>query len=502
MTRARISSEDGFTLVEVMVAIVVLLVGVLGTVTMIDGANAQTGRTKAREGATALARTVLEISRGVTYEDLTSAEVLQELDERAGFEDAQVTVTGHQIESRGFVYTVVPTVCTMDDPTDQLGLRDTGTAFCSNTDAAPSAANASDRNPDDYRRVSVTLTWKSGSAPTDTMTQTGIVTNPVGGLGPSITSLTPWVPNTTTIVTSNPASPITAPTYKITTSKPASEVEWSVSGQRMGSATGSDTSWSFTWNLGPVDAPNFKGDCTYVLQAVAIDSSGRAGAPKALTVKVDRRKPFAPTGFTGGLNLNNSGGSRRVDLQWNPNVECDIVSYKVFRSVNGGPFDTQICAVDADDPTECIDQNAPAAAAGALRYQVLAYDASSAGDASATLLVNEGNANAPTAPASLSICTGGNPGCNDIKGDPAPDGTAVLSWSPSTDPDGHTVAFYRIYRGGNTYANRFDVLFPQASMPLVFVDTTATTATSYYVSAVDQYFGESALTGPVNWGSP
>ncbi len=44
------------TLIEVMVATMILLVGVLGTVTMIDGANATTSKTKAREGATHLGR--------------------------------------------------------------------------------------------------------------------------------------------------------------------------------------------------------------------------------------------------------------------------------------------------------------------------------------------------------------------------------------------------------------------------------------------------------------
>ena len=44
--------ERGFTLVEVMVAIMILLVGVLGVVSMVDGANAVTSKTKAREGGT------------------------------------------------------------------------------------------------------------------------------------------------------------------------------------------------------------------------------------------------------------------------------------------------------------------------------------------------------------------------------------------------------------------------------------------------------------------
>ena len=81
------------TLVEVTVAMVILLVGVLGTVTMIDGANAVTSRTKAREGGTALARSILEIGRGVPYKELTADRLLEELDDRSGFEDARPGVT-------------------------------------------------------------------------------------------------------------------------------------------------------------------------------------------------------------------------------------------------------------------------------------------------------------------------------------------------------------------------------------------------------------------------
>jgi len=37
--RVRPSSQSGFTLIEVLVAMLILLVGVLGVVTMVDGAN-------------------------------------------------------------------------------------------------------------------------------------------------------------------------------------------------------------------------------------------------------------------------------------------------------------------------------------------------------------------------------------------------------------------------------------------------------------------------------
>ena len=63
--RTTLSSPDqrGFTIVEVMVAMAILLVGLLGTVAMIDGANATTASTRGREGATNLARELVEASR-------------------------------------------------------------------------------------------------------------------------------------------------------------------------------------------------------------------------------------------------------------------------------------------------------------------------------------------------------------------------------------------------------------------------------------------------------
>ena len=39
----------------------------------------------------------------------------------------------------------------------------------------------------------------------------------------------------------------------------------------------------------------------------------------------------------------------------------------------------------------------------------------------------------------------------------------VVSWYPSTDPDG--IQFYRIYRDGTAFANRYDDFFPSATAP-------------------------------------
>src|SRR4051794_35665443 len=57
--------EAGFTLVELMVAILVLLVGVLGSVALVDGANRSSASNRAREGGTNLARDVVETMRNI-----------------------------------------------------------------------------------------------------------------------------------------------------------------------------------------------------------------------------------------------------------------------------------------------------------------------------------------------------------------------------------------------------------------------------------------------------
>lgn len=505
MDRARIRSQDGFTLIEVMVAITLLLVGVLGTVTMIDGANAVTTKTKAREGATALSRSVLEISRAVQYRQLTGAAVLGELQARSGLVDARPATPGHQIESRNFVYTVTPSACSMDDPKDSLGGHDEpAVTFCAESDAPGAGDSATDRNPDDYRRVTVRLEWSLQGGRTETLTQRGLVTNPVGGLGPSVTGFTGFE-----LIASEG---IDNPSYEITTSTAADTVSLSVDGRRR-DAEGSGTSWSFTWALGPVNDPSVL-DCTYVLQAEAFDDQARAGTPSALTVTVNRRKPFAPSGFAGGRNLNGDGSSvSYVDLQWSSNSECDVKEYRVYRGTDAGSISTLVCTRTSTQPKLCVDETAPSGVT--LYYEVVAVDTLATGgdregDKSATLTVpSEQASNAPAPPATLSLCTGdgATTACPDIEGNPAPFGKAVLSWPEATDPDGDAIGFYRVYRADGqaapgalpSYADRFDVLFKVPDKPLVFVDATNTGAHSYWVTAVDQFFGESTPVGPVTW---
>src|SRR5215207_925313 len=136
-SRSRSTAQDGFTLIEVLVAMLILLVGVLGVVTMVDGANAVSSKTKAREGGTALARSVIEVSRSIRYRDLSESTLAAALDTRQGLTDAKPSTPGYTFKSRGIYYERTLKVCSLDDPKGDLGARPSGLTFCADSDGPP-----------------------------------------------------------------------------------------------------------------------------------------------------------------------------------------------------------------------------------------------------------------------------------------------------------------------------------------------------------------------------
>jgi prepilin-type N-terminal cleavage/methylation domain-containing protein len=500
---AALQDERGFTLIELLVAIFVLLVGLLGVVAMIDRANAETSRTKSREGATSLGRTVVEISRGIPYEDLDDASAIAMLQGKPGLSDADTGTAGHQIDSRNFRYTVAVTTCSLDDPRDGLGEHDAPVTYCADTDT-PAGAPVHDRNPDDYKRVTVALTWRpSQGTSTRTARQTGLIPNPVGGLGPSVVALDPTSPDSLVLNFANTGTTGMA-SYRATTSRTPAEVSWSINGVRQGTATGAGTVWNFDWDLAATrgDGSLKYPDCTYIVAAEAFDDKGRAGSPKARTVTLNRMRPVAPSGFSGGRN----GNEDRVDLEWVANRECDVLGYRVERQVNGTGLDV-VCDTVGGDPnvTSCIDEPGPSPDSGLAEYRVVAYDkddnnALAAGTPTEWIPIVEGNS-PPSSPSNLVGCVGGVPGCNDIDGNAAGTGSPVLTWDAASDPGGVSagILYYRIYRDDVTYGKRYDVFYPAAGKPLVWIDAKpGSGGHSYYVSAVDTLFGESPLIGPVS----
>lgn len=500
------------TLVEIMVALVILLVGVLGAVTMINGANAATSQTKAREGATHLGRQILEVARSVPYRNLTAAAIETELATRAGLADSKPSVAGYQITSRKFTYTVSITACSLDDPKDRVGPHDVAVTFCADTDVMPAGTPASeprDRNPDDFRRVAVVLSWNArpGLA-TATTRQTTILTNPVGGLGPSVTKLEPKSPLSNPII----GAEVLLASFDVETDLPAAQVNWSINGSVQGAATGSNKNWSFNWPLVKADGSLNFFDGTYVVRAEAFDDEGRSGTPKSYTMVVNRIPPLAPVNVEGGRNLNGN----RVDVEWQASPEPDVVGYRVYRSTvlpTPTALGTRVVCfgTSAGDAfqtgTSCLDESAPAPVTvlgipvNTLYYTVVALDRTSTGALREGLLTTsaqivEGNT-APTQPTGLTACTGGAPDCNDMDGQPAPSGTTVLTWNASSDANG--IKFYRVYRNGTTYDKRYDRIYPTSGKPLVFIDRKNDGAPhEYRITAVDNRYGESAPSAAVS----
>src|SRR5215212_5329076 len=175
---SRLHGERGFTLIEVMVTMLILAVGIAGAVAMINGASARTLSNKEREAANALTREVIEASRAVPYRQLTPTTAVSTLQALPGLDDSTGSTTDWTVDRRNQTYTVTLTVCSIDDTQDGLG-DTTGGNFCDPHN------QPADANPDDYKRVTVDVSWSRGGVDRN-ITQTGIVNNEASSAGPSV----------------------------------------------------------------------------------------------------------------------------------------------------------------------------------------------------------------------------------------------------------------------------------------------------------------------------
>src|SRR4051812_15902096 len=240
------SDERGFTLVEVMAAILILLVGVLGTVALIDGANAGTTTASDRVGAANLARELVEGARASDYAKLDNSTVVSELRKQPAL--TGVSSGGWKITRRGVDYTVTATACTYDDAKDGVLNATPAAGYCSNSPTAP----VGDKNGDDFRRVVFTVAWQLNGR-TRTLQQTTLIPNPSGGLGPRVVSLAQPL----TVV--QPGSPsvtscVQATTHVVhldATTTFADSVHWNTDspGSEENATQNSNTSWSINWDL-------------------------------------------------------------------------------------------------------------------------------------------------------------------------------------------------------------------------------------------------------------
>lgn len=475
---SRLHGERGFTLIEVMVAMLILVVGIGAAIAMIDGASARTLANKEREAGNALTREVIEAARSVPYRQLTPTTTVSTLQALPALDDSTPSTPGWTVERRNQTYTITVSVCSIDDSQDGLG-DTSGGNFCVANNAT------ADTNPDDYKRLTVTVRWTRGSVTRD-ITQTGIVNNEASSSGPSVefTGQTPGGLATTEITSPSGLPNIT---FDVQAETGATGIRFAVDGVLLETATG--TTATFTWkiNTGGEHTP----DGTYLVSVTAFDAEGTPGPTKSRTIRLNRDIPSAPGDVFGGFNPRAWGPDATgiVEIQWARNNEPDVTGYRVYR--NSGSGDELVPGCDQPgDPTftYCRDMNPPATAA--TDYYIVALDQDPATgtkrEGARTALTATRATTEPNQPTTLSAV--------------ADDDSVVLTWddSPPATPQytGSNIIFYRVYRDGTTLGDRW-AKTGQESLTS-FRDIAALAGNHvYYVTAVDENFSESAPLGPV-----
>ena len=463
-------ARAGFTLVEVMVAAFVLLVGVLSTVMLFDSANGATTRTRNNDQATNLTRELIEGARSIPYEKVSSPGVVTNLQLLPGLED--IDGGAYTLRRRGVNYLIGIDVCIMDDPKDGGGVRAATATFCANS----AAAGTADKNPEDYKRVTVSVSWTENGR-TRSSRQTGLINNPGSASGPAVRSIAPVGYGAPYVV----ATDVSTVLFEVTTSSKPAIVSWLLDGTRQSSpVTQSGTTglvWRFNWAMQTLD------DGAYVIAAEAADIYGVSGPSRQETVTLNRFPPRAPTQVTGGRTKFGT-----VEIEWTANSERDVVGYQVFRVGASAP----VCAIATQKlDAFCTDPSPPDT--DPLEYYVRAYDRDTSGNLRASpdsthLMVVKSN-NAPFPVTNLVLTKLAN-------------GDTKLTWQRATpeDPDsGDSTAFFRIYRDGVTLADRYGRYFDgSGGANVTWTDTNANSSHTYRVTAVDQRYGESAFTAPVS----
>jgi prepilin-type N-terminal cleavage/methylation domain-containing protein len=538
-----LDDERGFTLVELLVSILILVAGLLGTVMLINAANATSLNNNLRETANNLSRELAEAANGLTYDSVTSTGLLPAIQGQPGLSDAS-TATGWQIVRHGITFTVTASACRVDDSSDSQGNHPSSSdpPYC-----AASTGNG-DVNPDDYRRVTVDVSWTSKGT-TRQIRQVVVVskTRPSAFTPPQVRGVilaacTPsggcnsqamgagqvsgcWASTCTMSATtclgsnSNCAASVQ---FTVTTIGSPDSVKWSVDGEVKGTAFGSGNSWSFWWALN-TSYPQTPVDGTYQISAQAYDAAGSPGGdPVGTTVTLNRFLPDITAYST--VAGRNPLFADYPEIEIYPvtsgaRVDKDVVGYTTYRyhPAPGNKIAKGLLSnCEAILVTSCMDTAMPSGQSW-IEYEVYPVDVAPDGNerdagngvqclntaTEATCSRNVLSANTrPTAASNLSA---------------SGTGTVTLTWSVPSDnggagdsDSGDCVDTFRIYRTPTTQSlptsgDRYD------RTPFGVVSAACGTTASnsyvdantggvqhkYWVTSVDTRLAESTLLGPV-----
>ena len=342
--RSKFGDQRGFTIIEVLVAALLLVIGVLGTIAMVDSSNAETTLTGGRDGATNLAREVVEGGRSIGYDQLQPASVEAKLQTLPGL--ASLSGTTWTVKRRGITYTLSTSLCSVDDPKDGYGSHG-GATYCADS----ASTGTTDAQPEDFKRITVDASWVRNSG-TRSVRQVALI-NSAGAKGPPVSALvaTNATPTDAPKVTS---TAVTSVAFKATAPAGVASVIYSVDGVDKGPATPSANGTDWTFNVG-LDGLS---DGGYDISVRAVDSRGKAGPTFTIPLTLIRSQPAAPSGLVAGPNTIYVNGTSKqvIELEWNANSERNVIGYRVYDANNAlkCPADAQTLSLKLS----CIDMDA------------------------------------------------------------------------------------------------------------------------------------------------
>ncbi|HEX8741756.1 MAG TPA: hypothetical protein VF712_01355 [Thermoleophilaceae bacterium] len=363
----RLRGQAGMTIVETMVAAVILTAGVLGVFVMVETADRVNKANRGREAATSISREILEKAHTTAFASIGGSNWLDvTLTGLSGGTGKVVSPSSGaartEVTRRGTTFTVTTQTCSVDDSKDGQKTSTGSVNWCSDS----TAVGTGDAQPEDLKRVGVTSQWTEG-AKTYTLYHASTFSSAGSVVGPALTEFKIKTPTgldaVAPTITANPSD---GKVVFQATSVGAADMKFTVDGvaQTSGINPAGTGTWTFDWNILTLK------DGVYTIGATAIDALGTVGDPQYIQVKLARGAASPVTNVTGGYNdvYVSNVKTRVVELGWDAAAEGSVTGYEVLKG------STTVCSASLN--LECMDLNPASNGSTVYTIKTLYTDAS------------------------------------------------------------------------------------------------------------------------------